>query len=103
MLRTIFVSRRLPAPRLTSAKPLQDSLVLVGLPADRRMALSYVSLAGQAVDGSALRLLPPTARSDLVLLSVLAPWMVSNLSAEISPTLGASDASLGRGAVFATL
>ena len=73
------------------------------MPADRRMALSYVSLAGQAVDGSALRLLPPTARSDLVLLSVLAPWMVSNLSAEISPTLGASDASLGRGAVFATL
>ena len=59
------------------------------------MALSHVSLAGQAVDGSA-------ARSDLVLLSVLAPLMVSNLSAKISPTLGASDASLGRGAVCAT-
>ena len=52
--------------------------------------------------GGRLLRLPAAARLDLVMLSVLAPIIVSDVSAPISPTVGASDASLARGAVCTT-
>ena len=48
--------------------------------------------------GSLLRHLGPAARQDLVLLSVLAPLMVSNVAAPTSCQVGVSDASSKRGA-----
>ena len=52
--------------------------------------------------GSLLRPLGPAARQDLVLLSVLAPLMVSNVAAPASCHVGVSDASSKRGATCST-
>ena len=124
-----------------SAPTVSAGLVLVGLPAHRRLALAHASLTVAAeryiseelasilagswvtallyrrclmaaigplfslgkrvsqVGGSLLRPLPSPARQDLVLLSALAPAMVSNVAAPMSPSVSCSDASLAKGAV----
>ena len=59
-------------------------------------------MARLATGGSLLRPLGPAARQDLVLLSVLAPLMVSNVAAPTSCHVGVSDASSKRGAMCST-
>ena len=53
--------------------------------------------------GSFLQPLGRAARQDLVLLSALAPVMVSNVAAPVSREVSCSDASLSRGAVCSTV
>ena len=51
------------------------------------------------LDQDELFRLPRAAADELVVASVLAPLMASNLAAELRPKLYASDASLAKGAV----
>ncbi|CAE7829539.1 unnamed protein product, partial [Symbiodinium necroappetens] len=93
-------------------------MTLCGYPVVKRMALAAASVraaqcpalseelvsteAASSSPGSDLKPLSRATASELQLLAVLAPVAVSNLAAEPSPQVFASDASMEKGAVCST-